>query len=142
VEVIHGQHSRIPFEWVFNGNLKPALPPLRLQDYRMDVCLGYCITVVGMRLLVCAAEPQQAEVLFPVAQESFKYYQRLFMGTQPNTVVPIHWDNFIRPLSKPLHRFVRPGGLPLRQLTMLARQTLPRANVIIPEIFREYTVKG
>jgi L-ascorbate metabolism protein UlaG (beta-lactamase superfamily) len=143
VEVIHGQHSRIPFEWVFNGKLKPALkPPLRLQDYRMDICLGYCITVAGKRMLVCAAEPQQAEVLFPIAQESRKYYQRLFKGTQPKTVVPIHWDNFIRPLSESLRRFVRPGRLTLKRLTILARQTVPQANVIIPEIFREYTVNG
>ena len=48
VEVIPGQHSPIPFGWIFNGSLRPGLqPPLRVQDYRMDVCLGYCITVHG-----------------------------------------------------------------------------------------------
>jgi hypothetical protein len=143
VEVIHGQHSHIPFEWLFNGSLRSGLqPPLRLQDYRMDICLGYCITVMGIRVLVCAAEPQPAEVLFTVAQEWPQYYRWLFKGVNPHTVVPIHWDNFIRPLSKPLQRFTRPGRMPLWQLTKLTRQVLPRATVIIPEIFREYTVEG
>ena len=141
VEVINGQHSPIPFGWIFNGRLRPGLqPPLRVQDYRMDVCLGYCITVMGMRVLICAAEPQPAQVLFTVAQESKKYYLRLFKGVQPRIFIPIHWDNFTRPLNKPLRRFTRPGRLRLWVLAMLARQTVPWVNVIIPEIFREYTL--
>jgi L-ascorbate metabolism protein UlaG (beta-lactamase superfamily) len=142
VEVINGQHSSIPFGWVFNGKIRPGLlPPLRVQDYRMDICLGFCITVMGMRVLICAAEPQPAQVLFAVAQESRKYYLRLFKGVQPHTFIPIHWDNFTRPLNKPLRRFARPGRMRLWDLVMLARQTEPWVNVIIPEIFREYTLR-
>jgi len=139
VDVIAGQHSSIPLARVFNGRLKPGLhPPLRLQDYRMDTCLGYCLTVQGSRVLVCAARPQPAEVLFIVAQEAPCYYMQLFKGVKPETVIPIHWDNFLRPLSKPLRRFKRPGRRTLEQLVMLVHQVLPETNVIIPEIFREY----
>lgn len=142
VEVIEGQHSPIPFGWIFNGSLRTGIqPPLRLQDYRMDICLGYCITMMGMRVLVCAGQPQPAEVLFTGAQESRKYYLRLFKGVQPHMLVPIHWDNFVRSLNKPLRRFVRPGRMQLRSLTQLARKLLPDADVIIPEIFREYTLE-
>jgi L-ascorbate metabolism protein UlaG (beta-lactamase superfamily) len=142
VEVIPGQHSSFPLGWVFNGSLKPGLqPPLRLQDYRMDVCLGYCITVMDVRVLICAAQPQPAEVLFIVAQETRPYYLSLFKGVQPNTVFPIHWDDFTRPLSKPLRRFNRPGRMKLWQVTMLTRQVLPRAKVIIPRIFKEYPLR-
>ena len=142
IQVIAGQHSPIPFGRLFNGSLRPGLrPPLRVQDYRMDICLGYCITVMGVRLLVCAAEPQPTDVLFAVAQESKGYYQRLFRGAQPHTFIPIHWDNFTRSLRKPLKRFTRPGRMSLRQLTRLARNTLPGVNVIVPEIFREYEIK-
>jgi L-ascorbate metabolism protein UlaG (beta-lactamase superfamily) len=141
VEVIAGQHSPIPFGWIFNGRLRPGLrPPLRVQDYRMDVCLGYCITVMGSRLLVCAGEPQPADILFAVAQESRKYYLRLFRGVRPHTFVPIHWDNFTRPLSKPLRKFTRPFRMQVGKLSRLARQTLPHVKVILPEIFREYTL--
>ncbi|HEX9089922.1 MAG TPA: MBL fold metallo-hydrolase [Anaerolineales bacterium] len=142
VDVIAGQHSRIPFGWIFNGGLNPNLrPPLRLQDYRMDECLGYCITVMGMRVLVCAAHPQPAETLFVVAQESHQYYMHLFREVQPHTVVLTHWDNFLRPLSKPLHRFTRPGRMPLWRLTRLAQNILPKATVIIPEIFKHYPLR-
>lgn len=143
VEVVYGQHSRIPFGRIFNRGLRPNLkPPLRVQDYRMDLCLGYRITVMGKCLLVCASEPQPADILFVVAQESRSYYLKLFKGVQPHTFIPIHWDNFTRPLSQPLRRFTRPGRLQLWQITHLARQVLPGVNVIIPEIFAEYTLGG
>jgi L-ascorbate metabolism protein UlaG (beta-lactamase superfamily) len=141
VEVIDGQHSWIPFSRLFNGALRPGLhPPLRLQDYRMDVCLGYRIGVMGMRVLVCAAQPQPAEAIFAGAQETKEYYLRLLKGAQPRAFIPIHWDNFIRSLSKPVHRFARPGRMSLWQLARLARAALPGVNVIIPQIFSEYTL--
>lgn len=143
VEVINGRHSSIPLGGIFNGNLQSGLrPPLRVQDYHMDVCLGYCITAMGTRLLVCAAEPQPTHILFAGAQETRDYYLRLISGAQPQTFIPIHWDNFTRPLKKPLHRFTRPGGLQLWQITELARMVLPGINVIIPEIFRKYEING
>jgi hypothetical protein len=143
VKVVAGQHSSIPFDFNFNGALAPGLmPPLRLQDYRMDLCLGYSIQVGELRVLICAAQPHPADVLFTVAQESKKYYLRLLQGTQPHTFVPIHWDNFLRTLRKPLQKFTRPGRIPLRQLARLAQSTIQGINVIIPEIFREYTVGG
>ena len=141
VEVIEGQHSPIPFSRWFNGALRSDLqPPLRLQDYRMDICMGYFIQVCGVRVLVCAKQPHPADVLFTVTQEPRDYYLRLFQGVQSHTVVPIHWDNFLRPLSVPLHRFTRPGRMQLSRLIRLACQILPHAKVIIPEIFREYTL--
>jgi L-ascorbate metabolism protein UlaG (beta-lactamase superfamily) len=143
VEVIFGQHSSIPFGQLFNGSLRPGLrPPLYVTDFRMDVCLGYWITVMGIQLLICASEPHPAEILFTVAQESKNYYTHLLKGSGPSVFIPIHWDNFTRPLSKPVHRFSRPGRLPLWQIARLARQVLPQVEVIIPEIFREYTLGG
>src|SRR4030042_4780949 len=127
VEAIEGQHSPIPFGSLFNGKVRSDLqPPLRLQDYRMDVCMGYCITAKGIRVLICAKQSQPADLLFTVAQEPRDYYLRLFQGVQPHTLVPIHWDNFLRPLSKPMHRFMRPGRMHLQQLTILTQQTLPQ----------------
>jgi hypothetical protein len=141
VEVIEGQHSPIPFGTIFNGPLRQNLqPPLRLQDYRMDCCLGYRIQVAGVRVLICARQPLPADIVFTVAQEPAGYYRQLFQGAQPGWIVPIHWDNFLRPLSKSLRRFSRPGRMSLEQLTRLAHQLLPQVQVVIPEIFREYTV--
>lgn len=141
VEVINGQHSPIPFEYALNGDLRSGLqPPLRVTDFRMDVCLGYRLSVMGVKLLVCPAESRPADILFAVSQESKEYYVKLLKGVQPRTFIPIHWDNFTRPLTKPLHRFTRPGRLPLSQVTRLVHRLLPQVEVILPEIFREYTL--
>jgi L-ascorbate metabolism protein UlaG (beta-lactamase superfamily) len=141
VEVLPGQHSLIPFGWVFNGKVRAGIkPPLRLQDYPMDNCLGYLIHGGGKRLLVCAARPQATDVLFIVAQESRQYYLDMFNGTRAQTIVLIHWDNFIRPLSKPIQRFTRPGRLRLEEIQHLAQTRLPEVRVIIPEWFVEYTL--
>ncbi len=141
VEVVPGQHSPLPFGWIFNGPVHPDLrPPLHVWDYRMDVCLGYRLSVMGTSLLVCSAQPHPAQVLFAVAQESREYYQRLFNGVQPTTFIPIHWDNFTRPLHRPLRRLSVPGRLTLQKIILLARQLNPQVNVLIPEIFREYTL--
>lgn len=141
VLVLEGQHSWIPFSRWLNGRLRQGLqPPLRLQDYRMDVCLGYRIQVCGTRMLICSAKPQPAEILFIVAQESKEYYHNLFLGVQPHTIVPIHWDNFLRSPGKPIKRFTRPGRMSLPQITRLAEQSLPHVKVIIPEMYREYTL--
>lgn len=106
----------------------------------MDVCLGYKIQVSGMRVLLCAAKSQPAEVLFIVAQESKDYYQSLLLGVHPHTIVPIHWDNFLQSLNKPIGRFTRPGRMNIPQILKLAQQTLPQVKMIIPEMFREYTL--
>ena len=141
VEVINGHHSHIPFAGLIDGSLPPGLhPPLRVTDYRMDICLGYWITVMGVQLLICAEEARPADILFAVAQEPKKYYIDMLNGVRPDKFIPIHWDNFTRPLNKPVKRFTRPGRLPLWQVAHLARQVSPRLDVIIPEMFREYTL--
>ena len=141
VEVIPGQHSSLPFGWLINGHVLPALhTPLHVWDYRMDVCLGYRITVMGCRLLICAADPRPADVLFAVAQESSSYYRKLISSVRPNTFIPIHWDNFTRTINKPIRRISRPGRLPLWQVSRLARQLMPTLDVVVPDIFREYTL--
>jgi L-ascorbate metabolism protein UlaG (beta-lactamase superfamily) len=142
VEVIQGKHSKIPLSYLFNGDLRRNLaPPLHMQDYRMDTCLGYYINVAGRRMLICAEMPRACDVLFAVAQETREYYLQLFRTAQPRTFIPIHWDNFVRPLHKPLRKFTRPGRLSLKQLTSLARRNIPGVQVIVPEILKEYLLK-
>ncbi len=143
VEVIRGQHSPIPLSRLFNGKLRQGLrPPLYVWDYRMDECLGYRIMTDAPSWLVCAAEPQPADILFAVAQEPEQYYLQLFQGFKPRTFIPIHWDNFTRSLDKPLRKFTRPGRMSLQQLVRLAQHVLPTVNVIIPEISQEYHMEG
>ncbi len=141
VEVVQGRHSSIPFGRVLNGALS-TLPPRFVWDFRMDTCLGYWISVQGLHLLICSAAPHPAEVLFAVAQEPESYYRALFAGTNPRLFVPIHWDNFTRPLSRPIKRLSRPGSMSLSQLENLVINISPGCKIIIPEVFREYSLDG
>jgi L-ascorbate metabolism protein UlaG (beta-lactamase superfamily) len=142
VEVVRGQHSPIPFGWLFNGKLAmEGKAPRYAWDYKMDICLGYSIRLQGMTLLVCSAEPQPAQVLFVVAQEPKDYYMKMLTGVRPQILVPIHWDNFTRPLDKPLRRFSRPGRISLKQLGNLAHQITPACQVIIPIPFVDYPLE-
>lgn len=142
VEVIEGQHSSIPLGNIFNGSLKPDTPPPRYAwDYKMDLCLGFRITVQGSMLLVCAAEPLPADVLFIVAQEPEAYYRKIFQGVRPKVLVPIHWDNFTSPLSKPLREFTRPGRISVDQLSRLARRVVPGCEVLIPQLFTDTIIE-
>jgi L-ascorbate metabolism protein UlaG (beta-lactamase superfamily) len=139
VEVIQGQHSRIPLGRFFNGTLRSGLkPPLFAWDYRMDFCLGFRITAGGSCVLICAAGAQPAEVWFAVAQEPPAYYQQMLQVIRPQSIVLIHWDNFTRPLSMPLRRFARPGRLSLQQLETLVHQSQPGCHALIPEFSKEY----
>jgi hypothetical protein len=143
IEVVSGQHSPIPFSYIFNAPLTPgAKPPRYAWDYKMDVCLGYCITVQGVRFLVCALDPRPADVLFVVAQEPKDYYQKMVAGVRPKILVPIHWDNFTRSLKKPLRKFTRPGRMSLARLTELVHQLSRNCIVTIPELFKDYSVEG
>jgi L-ascorbate metabolism protein UlaG (beta-lactamase superfamily) len=141
VEVIRGQHSPIPLAKLFNGPFHPGLtPPLHTWDYRMDICLGYRIIVNGIQLLICAGDPHAADLWFVVAQEPELYYRHMLQGIHPRVIILIHWDNFTRPLSKPIRRFTRPGRLSLQNLEVLAHQILPGCRVIIPEVSKEYAI--
>jgi hypothetical protein len=143
VEAVSGQHSPIPLGWLFNGEPgQGGKAPRYAWDYKMDECLGYRISVRGVRLLVCAADPLLAEVLFVVAQEPRAYYTNMLRGVRPQLLVPVHWDNFTRSLAKPLHRFSRPGGVSLEQLSELAHQLIPECKVNIPEPFKVYPLEG
>jgi hypothetical protein len=70
---------------------------------------------------------------------------------QPRWIVPIHWDDFMRPLSLPLlpmlvtplqglPTFFPPvGRLDLNMFARTARAILPQAQVRVPEIFQPYS---
>ncbi len=143
VEVIHGQHSSIPFGRLFNGPLRAAAkPPLYAWDYRMDMCLGLLHHRPGHPHIGLCSRPQPADLWFLVAQEPQSYYRALLLGVQPQVLIPIHWDNFTRPLTKPLRRFHRPGRLSLGQLELLVHQTVPDCQVLVPELSMEYAITG
>ncbi len=136
---------------IFAGVLPQELrPPLRIRDYRMDLNFSFLIDVGGYRLLDWNSEDPEpavpADVLFVGPQRSRQYYDALLRQVRPRMVIPIHWDDFFRPLSKPLRPIFAPPAWafpPLRTLNLAEfRHTLqrvaPTTKLFLPEIFRPY----
>jgi L-ascorbate metabolism protein UlaG (beta-lactamase superfamily) len=157
VDVFPNSHTVIPLSRWFNGPLSTSLRngsvrlPLRLSDYRMDTCFGFRISLDG-RVFQIGKHPAPADVLFFSPYGTPKTFEGLLLAVRPRFIVPIHWDDFTRPLSQPLRPMLvtpaqglRPLIPPVRRLdlemfTRTVQRILPEAEVRVPEIFRPYPV--
>jgi L-ascorbate metabolism protein UlaG (beta-lactamase superfamily) len=131
----------------FSGPLPPGLrPPLRARDYRMDRCLSFLVDAGGRRLLHCPGTAVPAEVLTVKPLGTRARYESVLRNVRPRVVIPVHWDDFGRPLSKPVRPIVAPSGqavpplkrIDLAQFERMVEQIAPGALVLIPEMFRAY----
>jgi L-ascorbate metabolism protein UlaG (beta-lactamase superfamily) len=149
VEVLAAEHARLP--GLAPGPLPADLrPPLRLRDYRMDVYFSFAIHAGGWRWLDwCGVRPgpaTPAEVLFVPAEEGPAHYEMLLGAVRPRIVVPVHWDDFTRPLTRPIRPFFnmpRWAWPPLQRIDLahfrdMIERLAPEARVLVPEIFRVY----
>ena len=156
IHVFPNAHTSIPFSRWFNGPLSSKLAngamrlPLRLNDYRMDACYGFRISLTPGRVLQVGKHLAQADVLFLSPYGTPKALAAMVGAVQPGWVVPIHWDDFMRPLSLPLQPMLSTPAQGLRPFLPLVRrldlnafartvqQILPEATVQVPEIFQPY----
>jgi L-ascorbate metabolism protein UlaG (beta-lactamase superfamily) len=122
VSVWPGDHPRVPgfTPGVISGRERL---PLRLREYRMDTCLSFLVEAAGLVIYVCnasrLASAPRADVLCVSMAQREPYYRVLQEMVRPRLVVPMHWDDFFRPLTEPLRPFwARPrwGEAPLRRL--------------------------
>jgi hypothetical protein len=155
VEVLPGKHGKVPLAGLFNRRLSPRLrPPLRAWDYRMDCCFSFLVHAAGFRVLVGLGEyPEEAppvDVLCVGVVNAPECYRLLLWRARPQIVVPIHWDDFFRPLSKPIRPMLAPPAWaipPLRRIDLagfeqMIRAMSPITQVIIPEIFHPFSPKN
>lgn len=162
VEVLPASHTRIPMRRLFNGPLPRRLRqsarqgplggshrlPLRLTDYRMDACYSFLIHADGHSLLV-GNHPAPADVVFLAPYQASSRMAESFAAACPRRVVLIHWDDFMRPLARPLLPMLltRAQGLRsrfpiLRRMDIAAladelARGLPHSQVQVPVLFRE-----
>jgi L-ascorbate metabolism protein UlaG (beta-lactamase superfamily) len=132
VEVVTGHHIWLPLP-IF-GKLPARLHhPPRFREYRMDVALAFLVTAKGVRFAVAPAEPVQADILFAYPYAVRKLWKNM-QHLPPVTVVPIHWDNFFRPLSPQDTCTGQLERLNLRRFVRLAGRYTPssRVEVILP----------
>lgn len=149
VEVLPVEHVKLP---VFtSGPLGPNLkPPLRARDYRMDSCFSFLVSVDGQRLLtdpgIRPEDAVAADVLFVYPIMHRAYYESVLSLVQPKIVVPCHWDDFFRPLSKPLRPFWKMPRWtfpPLKRVNLAefgdtVEAIMPGTKVLVPEALRSY----
>ncbi len=154
VEALPAEHPRILGRPVLVGTIPGGLRrPPRLRDYRMDSDFSFLIDVHGLRLLDWSSETPEgaapADVLFVKPFTAGRpEYAALLRAVRPRLVVPIHWDDFFRPLSRPLRPSYAPpswGWPPLRRVDLAAfreatERILPCARAFVPEIFRTYEI--
>jgi L-ascorbate metabolism protein UlaG (beta-lactamase superfamily) len=125
-------------------------PPLRARDYRMDVCFCFLIEVSGHRLLTDPGEGPnggpRAEVLLVSAYREEAYYRALLRLVAPRTVIPSHWDDLWRPISRPVRPMLAPprwawpplGRIDLERFRQVVEGVSPRTQVFVPERFAAY----
>jgi len=151
VEILPAEHGLVLGRPFAIGSLALHLrPPLRMRDYRMDACFSFLIEVGGLRFLDWSSKQVEsaplADVLFVKPLQERAYYEDLLGVAQPRIVIPIHWDDFMRPLSQPLRPMLKPPRLafpPLARVDLTAfrqmiKRIAPQTQVFLPEIFRLY----
>jgi hypothetical protein len=138
VEVVPGHHIRLPLP-IF-GKLPARLHhPPRLSEYRMDVALGFVINVQELKFAIAPAVPVQADILFAYPFQK-RLMKNIFQKSLPATVIPIHWDNFFRPVSL---SHIHPGQLErlqLRRFTRVAGRYTSQINVKVIQPFETISI--
>jgi L-ascorbate metabolism protein UlaG (beta-lactamase superfamily) len=155
VGVLRGEHTKILGRVPYNRPLPQRLEaPLRLRDYCVDECFCFLIEAAGRRLLdwgsVRAETAVRADMLFTGPEQDTAYYKILLGKVRPRVVVPTHWDDFFRPLSRPLRPFFKPPAWtwpPLQRmnparLKRTIERIAPGTNVLVPEVFRLYDLSS
>ncbi len=148
VQVIEGRHITFPF---FKPKQLPQIiaPPRRVWDYQMDACYSFSITLGEATILIWhsldigGAIP--AQVLIIDAELSLNAFKHLIQRVKPNWVIPIHWDDFFRPLSAPLKPFFRPpertyfwiGRIDPPSYVGQLQKRFPGGRVFLPQLLKE-----
>jgi L-ascorbate metabolism protein UlaG (beta-lactamase superfamily) len=153
VSVMAGEHTPVP---VFGpGKLPERLHyPLRLRDFVMDEDFTFLIQAGDTNLLVWhhyrPGPAPRADVLVIGADIRLPDLAELIDQVQPRLLIPTHWDNFLRPLSKPLKPFFRPPcpGHPLPErydpweVARYVERVRPGVRVWVPVLMKRIELEG
>lgn len=149
VEVSSTKHGWTPgFQ---PGTVRQGLqPPLRLRDYVMDFDYSFLVKLPGLRLLDwcgIGVEPEtQADVLFMLPYSIRGYCQGIISRVKPRLIIPVHWDDFLHPLSQPsrvTYEVPRWELPPLKLINLdcfiaTVQRIAPGTKVFVPEVLKTY----
>ena len=153
VEVRRCHHVELP--GFLPGPVSPVLkPPLHVRDYRMDDYFSFRISAQGLRLLTdpgsCPEQAAPADVVFVIPSQDYGYYEALLRVVRPRVVIPYHFDDHFRSLSKSFRACCKPPRWafpPLQRMSVtelrgMIEKLSPETEVLIPEAFRSYDLGG
>lgn len=116
----------------------PLTPPVRASRYRTDRCYSLLVRHPQGSLLIHPSanvvphqlDEHRADVVYLGVgalgrqDDAFHdmYWEHVVGATRPRLVVPIHWDDFGRPLSKGLRPMPFPLDRPRRTRALVARK--------------------
>jgi len=149
VKVLPSEHMKVP--WFSPGPITQDLrPPLRARDYRMDSCFSFLISVGNRVLLTDPGERPDpvatADILLVSPYHDNAYLRSLLPRVNPKVVIPNHWDDLWRPLSKPVRPMMGPPSwsfppvqrVNLSHFKQAVEQLDTTVRVLIPEMFTVY----
>ncbi len=116
ITFVRSQHAPTMFT---GGNIdRPLVPPVRATRYREGESFSVFITHSGRTMLVQASagfekdalKNRQADVVFlgigALGKQSHAfqetYWRETVTSVNARRVIPVHWDDFMRPLDQPL----------------------------------------
>ena len=126
VTVIPSLHSK---PTILNNDLgqtidAPLRQPARLRDYKEGGSFDFIVKAEGKTFVIRPSfnyipgqlDDVRGDVLFlgvaGLAKADGETERRFFAETvdkvQPRVVIPLHWDNFFSPLTKPVRGMIRP----------------------------------
>lgn len=155
VEVVASLHSRNPSYSIGFPGLRMTVPPkpATVGDLPEGDTLAYQVTVSGLKVFFMGASdfvernlaglaPDVAMIAVPSTDVTYRYVPRLLAALdRPDTVVPVHWDDFQAELHNPPP--TTPGDKArLDKFVTAVRSTAPRTRILLPEYLTPYTFSG
>ncbi|MFF3485569.1 MBL fold metallo-hydrolase [Streptomyces sp. NPDC002701] len=152
VEVVSSLHSRNKQHSYFApGTLTapPTATPRTISDLPEGDTLAFQVTAGSggpSAFLMGASDfseravrglsPDLAMVAVPSSTATFRYVPRLLRALgEPGVVVPVHWDNFEKPLSEPPRR---DPAMDLDGFVAQVHQMSPASRVVVPDYRTTY----
>lgn len=147
VTVRKSSHSYVPF--LYNRKLpKIPDPPCHAFDFVMDFQYSYQICAGSRTYLTDPgreAGKDAVDVLFINTLQGARVTRGILKTLDPGLVIPLHWDNYFKPISNscrapgwglwPVRRIL------LKTLNRLVIASTPRGRFFLPEPFKSYCVE-
>ncbi|MFD9865353.1 MBL fold metallo-hydrolase [Streptomyces alboflavus] len=150
VEVASSRHSRnAAYSYFAPGTLTapPATAPRTVADLPEGDTLAFKVTPDGApsALFMGASDfdersfaglaPDVAMLAVASTESTYRYVPRLLAALgRPGVVVPVHWDDFERPLSEP----PRKDGTALDDFVARVREANPASRIVVPDYATAY----